>query len=290
MVSMYVLVSPCVLHPALRARGITRDEDREWFTRAMQRCQRFAIEVLALPCPETLYLGNDREPGMFLDRLNTQEFSDLLDSLEHEVREIVAKRGPPLCIVGVNASPACGVDATWYGPPESQDAKRQGRGAFLARFSDIPAIDVSVFSRYRLYLAAPLFSAAERNYNQYLAELLRNNLFDVYLPQDTGDDSHTRERSAHQVIFEKNLAALEATDVMVAVIDGADADSGTAWEIGYAFAKGIPVVSIRTDFRMAGHHEHVNLMLEQSSAIVHSEEELLSCILFPGGFLQAHKC
>ena len=287
---MYVLVSPCVLNPDLRATGITRDEDRQWFTRAMQRCHRFDIGVLALPCPETLYLGNDREPGMFLDRLNTQEFSDLLDSLEHEVREIVSRRGPPLCIVGVNASPACGVDATWYGPPGSPVAKRQGRGAFLARFSDIPAIDVSVFSRYRLYLAAPLFSAAERNYNQHLADILRNNFFDVYLPQDTGDDSHARDSTAHQVIFEKNLAALEATDVMVAVIDGADADSGTAWEIGYAFAKGIPVVSIRTDFRMAGHHEHVNLMLEQSSAIVRSEEELLSRILFPGGFRQAHKC
>jgi nucleoside 2-deoxyribosyltransferase/predicted secreted protein len=290
MVSMYVLVAPCVLTPALRARGITRDEDREWFTRAMERCRRFDIEVLALPCPETLFLGNDREPGMFLDRLDTQEFSELLDSLEHEVREIVSKRGPPLCIVGVNASPACGVDATWYGPPESPDAKRRGRGAFLARFSDIPAIDVSVFSRYRLYLAAPLFSAAERHYNQYLAELLRNNFFDVYLPQDTGDDSPTRDRNAHEDIFEKHLAALASTDVLVAVIDGADADSGTAWEIGYAFAKGIPVVSIRTDFRMAGHHEHVNLMLEQSSVIIHSDVELLSCILFPGGFRKAHKC
>jgi nucleoside 2-deoxyribosyltransferase/predicted secreted protein len=284
MVSMYVLVAPCILHPALRARGITTDKDREWFTRAMQRCHRFGIEILPLPCPETLYLGADREPGMFHDRLDAEEFSDLLDSLEHEVREIITKRGHPLCIVGVNSSPACGVDATWYGPPESPDAKKPGRGAFLARFSDLPAIDVSVFSRYRLYLAAPLFSAAERHYNCHLAELLRNNFFDVYLPQDTGDDSHTRDRSAHQVLFEQHLAALAATDLVVAVIDGADADSGTAWEIGYAYAKGIPVVAIRTDFRMAGHHEHVNLMLEESSAVVHSEEELLSRLLSCGGF------
>jgi nucleoside 2-deoxyribosyltransferase/predicted secreted protein len=284
MVSMYVLVSPCVLDPALRARGITGDKDREWFQRAMKRCQRFAIDVVALPCPETLYLGNDREPGMFLDRLNTQEFSDLLDSLEHQVREIMMRQGPPLCIVGVNSSPACGVDATWYGPLGSPAAKRAGRGAFLARFSDVPAIDVSVFSRYRVYLAAPLFSAAERNYNRHLAERLQANLFEVYLPQDTGDDSYTRDGAAHQVIFERNRAALEAADIMVAVIDGADADSGTAWEIGYAYARGIPVISIRTDFRMAGHHEHVNLMLEQSSEVVRSEEELLSRILFPGGF------
>jgi nucleoside 2-deoxyribosyltransferase len=75
---------------------------------------------------------------------------------------------------------------------------------------------------------------------------------------------------------------------MVAVIEGADADSGTSWEMGYAYARGIPVISIRTDFRMAGHHEHVNLMLEQSSAMVHSEEELLALLLFFGGFRPAH--
>jgi nucleoside 2-deoxyribosyltransferase len=159
-----------------------------------------------------------------------------------------------------------------------------GRGVFLARFSALPAIDVSVFSRYRVYLAAPLFSVAERRYNYHLAKVLRTNLFEVYLPQDTGDDSHDRERSAHQAIFKKNLAALEAADLLVAVIDGADADSGTAWEMGYAFAKGIPVISIRTDFRMTGHQEHVNLMLEKSSAIVRSEEELLSRLSFLGGF------
>jgi nucleoside 2-deoxyribosyltransferase/predicted secreted protein len=282
MVSMYVLVSPCVLNPGLRARGITSDKDREWFARALERCHQFGIEVVALPCPETIFLGNDREPGTFLDRLNTPEFSDLLDTLEQEVREIIRIRGPPLCIIGVNSSPACGVDTTWYGPSASPDAKRLGRGVFLARFSGLPAIDVSVFSRYRVYLAAPLFSVAERRYNNYLAKFLRTNFFEVYLPQDTGDDSHERDRSAHQAIFKKNLAALEAADRIGAIIDGADADSGTAWEMGYAFAKGIPVISIRTDFRMAGHQEHVNLMLEQSSAIVRSEEELLSRI---GGFL-----
>ncbi|MDD1705569.1 MAG: nucleoside 2-deoxyribosyltransferase [Methanoregulaceae archaeon] len=275
------MVSPCILNPDLRARGITRDQDREWFTRARERCQRYGIDVVPLPCPETLYLGSDREPGMFLDRLDTQEFSDLLDSLECEVRKIISERGFPICIVGVNSSPTCGVDATWYGPPGSPGAKKPGRGVFLDRFSDLPAVDVAVFSRYRLYLAAPLFSKAERNYNRHLAERLRNNFFEVYLPQDAGDDSHTRDGTAHRKIFDQHLAALEATDLMVAVIDGADADSGTAWEMGYAFAKGLPVISIRTDFRMAGHHEHVNLMLEQSSAVVHSEEELLSRLFFP---------
>ena len=98
---------------------------------------------------------------------------------------------------------------------------------------------------------------------------------------DVGDDTHHRDRKAHWDIFSRHLAALGDTDIVVAVIDGADADSGTAWEMGYAYAHGIPVIAIRTDFRMAGHHEHVNLMLEQSARVVRSEEDLLEALKSP---------
>jgi nucleoside 2-deoxyribosyltransferase/predicted secreted protein len=278
---MYVLVSPCILNPDLRARGITRQEDLVWYSRAVERCRRFGIEIIPLPCPETLYLGADREPGMFLDRLNTPEFMSLLGNLEEEVRAIVRERGPPLCIIGVNSSPACGIDATWYGPAGSDEARRTGRGAFLSRFPDIPARDVADFARYRIYLAAPLFSRAEKEYNISLFETLSSHFFEVYLPQEVGDDSHHRGKKAHRDIFHRHLDALENTDIVVAVIDGADADSGTAWEMGYAYAHGIPVIAIRTDFRMAGHHEHVNLMLEQSALVVHSTDDLLVALKSP---------
>jgi nucleoside 2-deoxyribosyltransferase/predicted secreted protein len=278
---MYVLVSPCILNPDLRARGITRQEDLAWYSRAIERCRRFGIEMIPLPCPETLYLGADREPGMFLDRLNTPEFTTLLRSLETEVRAIIDERGPPICIIGVNSSPACGIDATYYGPAGSDQARRPGRGVFLSRFPDIPALDVADFSRYRVYLAAPLFSRAEKAYNISLFEILSSHFFEVYLPQEVGDNLHHRDQVAHQEIFRRHLAALENTDVVVAVIDGADADSGTAWEMGYAYAHGIPVIAIRTDFRMVGHHEQVNLMLEQSSILVSSTEVLLETLKSP---------
>ena len=78
-----------------------------------------------------------------------------------------------------------------------------------------------------------------------------------------------------------NKLALESSDLIVAIIDGADADSGTAWEMGYAFALGKPVIALRTDFRRIGHHEKVNLMLEQSAEIVGSTEELLAVLRSP---------
>jgi len=278
---MYVLVSPCILNPDHRAKGITGKQDREWYIRAIERCRRFGIEIVPLPCPETLYLGTDREPGTFLDRLNTPRFAQLLESLISEVKALIEERGPPLCIIGVNSSPTCGIDAHFYGPPGSDHSRRSGPGVFLSHFPDILMLDVADFSHYRVYLAAPLFSRAEREYNIYLSTVLFSHFFEVYLPQDVGDDSRHRDRAANQEIFSRHIRELDTTDIVVAVIDGSDADSGTAWEMGYAYAHHIPVIAIRTDFRMAGRHEYVNLMLEQSAVLVRSTKELLTTIKSP---------
>ena len=278
---MYVLVCPCIQNPALRAEGITKPSDLKMFHAATERCTRFGIEVIPLPCPETLYLGAERKPGTFLERLNTRGFACMMDVLEFRVREIVASRGPPLCIIGVNSSPTCGVTTTYYGSTGDEPPKRAGRGVFLARFPHIRALDVATFSQYRVYLAAPLFSDPERAYNLSVAGQLKNNFFDVYLPQEAGDDSVTRNKEEQVRIFSENSRALENADVIVAIIDGADADSGTAWEMGYAFAHGKQVIALRTDFRRSGNHEKVNLMLEKSSTVVTSIVELLEAIKSP---------
>jgi nucleoside 2-deoxyribosyltransferase/predicted secreted protein len=278
---MYVLCSPCVLHPGLRAEGITKPSDLEWFAKTAERCSTFGVEIVPLPCPESLHLGPDRKPGTYLERLNTPAFSDLLDRLEQQVTALIRERGPPLCIIGVNSSPTCGVTSTYYGAVGDKPPKREGRGVFLARFPAIPAVDVAVFSRYRVYLAAPLFSEAERTFNASIARLLRTNLFEVHLPQEAGDDSCTRDTREQEQLFLLNKKALEDADIVVAIIDGADADSGTAWEMGYAFALKKPVIALRTDFRRVGHHEQVNLMLEQSAEIVGSTEELLAALKSP---------
>jgi nucleoside 2-deoxyribosyltransferase/predicted secreted protein len=278
---MYVLMCPCIRNPALRAEGITTPSDIEAFSRAIGRCERFGIEVVTLPCPETLYLGAQRTPGTFLERLDTPAFARLMDDLEAQVRQIVEEQGPPLCMIGVNSSPTCGVTSTHYGSTGTGPAKRAGRGVFLARFPAIKAIDVCEFARYRIYLAAPLFSEAERSYNATLAALVREHLFEVYVPQETGDDSHTRDASEHGRMFRSHKKALDRADAVVAVIDGADADSGTAWEMGYASAQDKPVIALRTDFRRVGIHEHVNLMLEQSATLVKNKAELLAQIKSP---------
>jgi nucleoside 2-deoxyribosyltransferase/predicted secreted protein len=278
---MYVLCSPCILDPALRAEGITKPSDLTLFESCRERCNKFGIEMVPLPCPETLYLGADRTPGTFLERLNTLEFFNLLGGLTKEVRKIIELRGSPLCILGVNSSPTCGVTRTYYGGVGNELPKRAGRGVFLEKFSDIVAIDAATFSQYRIYLAAPLFSDAERTYNLSVAGLLRDNFFEVFLPQESCDDSETRNIEDIGQIFTANLNALKTADMLVAIVDGADADSGTSWEMGYASALGKKVIGLRTDFRRSGKNEKVNLMLEESAVVVTSTDNLLEIIKSP---------
>ena len=268
---MYVLIAACVKNPNLRAKGITKPSDIVMFERCLERCRDCGIETLFLPCPETIYLGADRLPGSYLERLNTKEFSEILDGIEKDLRAEFARRGEmPACIIGVDSSPSCGVNTTYV-----SDVKERGRGAFLKRFSDIPAYDVSEFSMYKIYLAAPLFSEAEREFNAKIAGILREKKYVVHLPQEVGDDSSTRDEAETGRIFEYNLKALDECDIVVAVVDGADADSGTAWEIGYAYAMKKRVILLRTDFRRVGRSEAVNLMLEESGEVIGSVEELV---------------
>ena len=101
-----------------------------------------------------------------------------------------------------------------------------------------------------VYLAAPLFSEAECDFNRKLRDELISAGFNVFLPQE--DSNNVKDMLDRQkIIFNKNLKGIENSDILVAVIDGADVDSGTAWEIGFAFAKGKPVLGLRIRFQDA---------------------------------------
>lgn len=130
-----------------------------------------------------------------------------------------------------------------------------------------------------IYLAGPLFSRAELEYNLKLKDMLLNNGFSVFLPQEEAEDSAPgRENQNQECIFMKCTEGVDASDLVVAVLDGVDVDSGTAWEIGYAYAKGKPVIGLRTDFRELA-DGIVNLMVEMSIvSLARDEEELLKML------------
>jgi nucleoside 2-deoxyribosyltransferase len=114
----------------------------------------------------------------------------------------------------------------------------------------------------KLYLAGPLFTLAEQSFNAELARFLETQGFEVWLPQE-----HEPRSQTAKAIFQMDVAAIDWADMIVACVDGPDPDSGTAWECGYAFARGKPIVCYRTDFRISGDTKDApyNLMLSESA-------------------------
>jgi len=131
-------------------------------------------------------------------------------------------------------------------------------------------------SRSQVYLAAPLFSDAERAFNLVLRDLLTAHGYPVYLPQETGEGVEGRGRDRD--LFDSHLQALNGASCVVAVCDGADIDSGTAWEMGYAAAKGIPVIALSTDRRRPDAGRRVNLMIRESAEVVGTVAEALAAL------------
>jgi nucleoside 2-deoxyribosyltransferase len=113
----------------------------------------------------------------------------------------------------------------------------------------------------KIYLAGPLFTAAERDFNAALAMQLRALGHEVWLPQEAEP-----RQAAAKVIFEQSVAGIDWAEAVVANMDGADPDSGTCWECGYSYHRK-PIVLFRTDRRAAGEHDQssYNLMLTQSA-------------------------
>jgi len=116
-----------------------------------------------------------------------------------------------------------------------------------------------------IYLSAPLFAQVERRWNRELALALEERLpgVRVILPQDIRIHRRYNDPRNFPAMFRKCLEALDSARVVVAILDGPDADSGVAFEVGYARAKGKPIVGVRTDFRK-NQDRGLNMMVGQA--------------------------
>ena len=114
-----------------------------------------------------------------------------------------------------------------------------------------------------VYLAAPLFSAAEKRFNEGLAEKLEAAGFRVFLPQRDGvarDRPPYGEMAAeerHLSTFQLDEAKIFESDVFCIVVDGRVPDEGACVELGIAYCQkklrepGKLLVGLQTDVRAA---------------------------------------
>jgi len=101
-----------------------------------------------------------------------------------------------------------------------------------------------------VYFAGPLFTLAERRFNAELTAEIRRLMpaVTIFFPQDCDKQYQGMPEFAAR-LYQTLIEALDRCDAVVAILDGPDSDSGTCVEIGYARARGKPVIGVRTDFR-----------------------------------------
>jgi hypothetical protein len=110
-----------------------------------------------------------------------------------------------------------------------------------------------------IYLAGPLFTRGEVEFNADLAQRLRAGGYCVYLPQQA-----CAGLTEPEALFGRCMEGLAGAGMVIVILDGTDADSGSCFEMGYAYARQLPIIGVRTDFRGSGEHLGLNLMLTHS--------------------------
>ncbi len=107
----------------------------------------------------------------------------------------------------------------------------------------------------RIYVAGPLFSEAEKQYNEYLSKCLEGMGFETFLPQRDGYElfellaNGDSESFAMGKIFKRDISEIQKSDIVVFVMDGRVPDDGACVEIGYAYAMGKECIGLKTDPR-----------------------------------------
>jgi nucleoside 2-deoxyribosyltransferase len=124
------------------------------------------------------------------------------------------------------------------------------------------------------YIAGPLFNEGERWFDERIDEVVRRAGLTSFVPHRDGD---LTLKSQHDVqrIFAEDIAAIDRADIVIANLNGVTTDDGTAWELGYAYARGKHLVGVYTDWRLQFEYQVVNLMIECSlNKLVRSLDEL----------------
>ena len=83
-----------------------------------------------------------------------------------------------------------------------------------------------------VYFAGPLFTMAERRFNEELSAEMRRLCppLDIFFPQAC-DKKFQGLPDFAQRVYQSLMEALDRCDAVVAILDGSDSDSGTCIEI-----------------------------------------------------------
>jgi len=141
----------------------------------------------------------------------------------------------------------------------------------------------------KIYFAGPLFSQAEKEFNERLAAKLEGHGLEVFLPQRDGVESHKEPYSSmpkeerRKELFELDARKIQESEVFLFILDGRVPDEGACVELGIAYTSRkihgnkMVIIGLHTDSRAAFMGSKLNPMVRvPMDYIAENEEELIS--------------
>ena len=99
---------------------------------------------------------------------------------------------------------------------------------------------------HSIYLAGAFFNWHQRDMIKYAATVLRGLGHQVFVPMEheIPNGNTLSNFDWGQQVFAIDYDAIKKCEYMVAIYEGMDSDSGTAWEMGAAYALHKPVICV----------------------------------------------
>lgn len=125
----------------------------------------------------------------------------------------------------------------------------------------------------KIYIAGKIGTENEKEILEEIDRLCKELGFETFLPHR--DVGIAKEMEDVGKIFHGDInIGLKNSDLVIAILDGLHVGAGTAWELGYAYAKGIPAIGLKTDEPVEEALNYLSSILIGSMPIVNSLEEL----------------
>lgn len=97
-----------------------------------------------------------------------------------------------------------------------------------------------------IYVAGPFFTPEERKELEIMISWIKRNYYeeDLFIPMEhfIPNGEQLSNMAWAKKVYQMDVKAIDRCSQMIALYLGHYSDTGTAWEIGYAAAKGIPVL------------------------------------------------
>jgi len=125
----------------------------------------------------------------------------------------------------------------------------------------------------KIYLAGKLCTQSEREQLEQIDKLCKELGFETFLPhRDAGLCEGIEDVGR---IFKADvIEGFKEVDLVVALLDGLHVGAGTAWELGYAYSKGIRCIGLKTDEAVEDALDSLSAIIIGGAEIVKSVEEL----------------